>query len=255
LPLETISQEYALEYGTNALELQSDAFENGARVIIHDDVEIGSGDLINRNDYKSAEGVLNGDKALAWAAWFRGLATDKLMPLKSGADPGKDFLNGKTAILYNGSWGAADGRKKFGDDIVFLPPPDFGNGPKIGGASWQWGISSGCQNTAGALDYLKFSLQPKYLSQFVTKLNLIPATEETAAMSPGWEQDGAKRFFLDESQKFALIRPPTPAYPYITTTFAKAAQDIVAGGDAKKILDQAAKNIDQNLKSNNNYGA
>ena len=31
------------------------------------------GDLINRNDYKSAEGVLNGAKALAWAAWFRGL--------------------------------------------------------------------------------------------------------------------------------------------------------------------------------------
>jgi hypothetical protein len=28
----------------------------------------------------------------------------------------------------------------------------------------------------------------------------------------------------------------------------------VAGGDAKSILDQAAKSIDQNLKSNNNYG-
>jgi adenine phosphoribosyltransferase len=38
LPLETISQEYALEYGKNRLELQSDAFEDGARVIIHDDV-------------------------------------------------------------------------------------------------------------------------------------------------------------------------------------------------------------------------
>jgi adenine phosphoribosyltransferase len=38
LPLETISQEYALEYGKNALELQADAFEDGSRVIIHDDV-------------------------------------------------------------------------------------------------------------------------------------------------------------------------------------------------------------------------
>jgi adenine phosphoribosyltransferase len=38
LPLETISAAYALEYGTNALELQADAFEDGARVIIHDDV-------------------------------------------------------------------------------------------------------------------------------------------------------------------------------------------------------------------------
>ena len=35
------------------------------------------GDLINRNDYKSAEGVLNGAQAVEWAHWFRGLVTDK----------------------------------------------------------------------------------------------------------------------------------------------------------------------------------
>jgi multiple sugar transport system substrate-binding protein len=203
--------------------------------------------------YTTASGVLNGDKALAWANWFQGLVKNKYTPAKSGTDAFADFVNGKSAMVWSGSWSAGNLEKV--KDGVVMPPPDFGAGPKIGGGSWQWGISSGCQNVSGALDYLKFSLQPKYLSQFVTKLNLIPATEETAAMSPGWEQDGAKRFFLDESQKFALIRPPTPAYPYITTTFAKAAQDIVAGGDAKGILDQAAKNIDQNLKSNNNYGA
>jgi adenine phosphoribosyltransferase len=38
LPLETISADYALEYGRNALELQADAFEGGTRVLIHDDV-------------------------------------------------------------------------------------------------------------------------------------------------------------------------------------------------------------------------
>jgi adenine phosphoribosyltransferase len=38
LPLETISAEYALEYGTNALELHSDALTGGSRVVIHDDV-------------------------------------------------------------------------------------------------------------------------------------------------------------------------------------------------------------------------
>ena len=27
---------------------------------------------------------------------------------------------------------------ELGDDVLFLPPPDFGNGPKIGGGSWQW---------------------------------------------------------------------------------------------------------------------
>jgi adenine phosphoribosyltransferase len=38
LPLETISAEYSLEYGKNSLELQADAFEDGSRVLIHDDV-------------------------------------------------------------------------------------------------------------------------------------------------------------------------------------------------------------------------
>jgi adenine phosphoribosyltransferase len=38
LPLETISASYALEYGKNALEMHADAFANGARVLVHDDL-------------------------------------------------------------------------------------------------------------------------------------------------------------------------------------------------------------------------
>jgi len=38
LPLETISREYALEYGSNVLELQADALRGGTPVLIHDDV-------------------------------------------------------------------------------------------------------------------------------------------------------------------------------------------------------------------------
>jgi multiple sugar transport system substrate-binding protein len=211
------------------------------------------GDLINRNDYKSAEGVLNGDKALAWAAWFRGLATDKLMPLKSGADPGKDFLNGKTAILYNGSWGAADGRKKFGDDIVFLPPPDFGNGPKIGGASWQWGMSTNCSDRAGAMEYMKFASTDKYVAMFATSSVAIPSTDAAAATVKGYETGGENDIFRQLSKKFAVVRPVTPGYPFIATEFTKTAQDILNGADAKKSLDQAVKDIDDNQKSNNYF--
>jgi multiple sugar transport system substrate-binding protein len=211
------------------------------------------GDLIDRNSFTTASGVLNGDKALAWANWFRGLIKSKYTPAKSSSDAFADFVNGKSAMVWSGVWNATTIDKV--KDGVVMPPPDFGTGPKIGGGSWQWGISSGCGNKSGALDYLKFSLQAKYLAQFATKLGLIPATDEAATQSPGWGPNGARRFYLEESRKFALIRPPTPGYPYITTTFAKAAQDIVAGGDPKKILDQAASNIDQNLKSNDNYGA
>jgi len=38
LPPETVSVTYALEYGTNALELHPASFWDGARILIHDDV-------------------------------------------------------------------------------------------------------------------------------------------------------------------------------------------------------------------------
>jgi adenine phosphoribosyltransferase len=38
LPSDTVSAEYVLEYGVDALEVHADAFAHGARVLIHDDL-------------------------------------------------------------------------------------------------------------------------------------------------------------------------------------------------------------------------
>ncbi len=38
LPYETVYEEYALEYGTNTIEMHTDAVLPGARVVIHDDI-------------------------------------------------------------------------------------------------------------------------------------------------------------------------------------------------------------------------
>ncbi|HEU4978714.1 MAG TPA: adenine phosphoribosyltransferase [Solirubrobacteraceae bacterium] len=38
LPYETVRAEYLLEYGTDALELHTDAVAHGARVLVHDDL-------------------------------------------------------------------------------------------------------------------------------------------------------------------------------------------------------------------------
>jgi multiple sugar transport system substrate-binding protein len=211
------------------------------------------GDLIDRDGYKTADGVLNGDGAKKWAAWFRGLVTKGYAPAKSSSDAFADWQNGKSAMVWTGIWNAGELAKV--KDGVAIPPPDFGNGPKIGGGSWQWAVSSSCTNKAAAMDYLKFSLDPKYLAEFANKQSVVPATEEAAALAGnGWEEGGVKRFFLDESSAFAELRPVTPGYPYLTSTFAKAAQDIIAGGDTGKVLDKAVSDIDADLKSNDYYG-
>lgn len=212
------------------------------------------GDLINRTDYKSADGVLNGPEAVQWATWFHSLAADGYMPVKSGDDPGQDFLNGKTAILYNGSWGADAARaSSIADDVVFLPTVDLGEGAKIGGGSWQWAVSSGCAAPEGALDYMKFAMQDKYVASVSEAAGTIPATDAAAATVPGYEPGGVNDVFRQFSKKFAVIRPPTPGYPFIATTFTKTATDIVNGADPQAALDQAVKDIDANQQSNNYF--
>jgi adenine phosphoribosyltransferase len=46
LPAETVSVEYALEYGTNTLEVHKDAIKTGQRVLIVDDL-LATGGTVN----------------------------------------------------------------------------------------------------------------------------------------------------------------------------------------------------------------
>ena len=48
-----------------------------------------------------------------------------------------------------------------GDDLVIMPTVDLGNGPKVGGGSWQWGVTSKCANSEAAMDYLSYALKPE----------------------------------------------------------------------------------------------
>ncbi len=211
------------------------------------------GDLINRADYQSADGKLNSDEAVAWAEWFKGLADQGFMATKSGKDSTQDFLNNKSAVLYTGSWSADKARTALGDDLVVMPTVDLGKGPKIGGASWQWGVTTGCANSQAAMDYLSFSLKPENVAAVATATGTIPASNEAAALIPAFAEGGANRDFLTYSRDYAVMRPETPAYPIIANEFGQAVQDILAGADAKSALDKATKSIDANIKSNGGY--
>jgi multiple sugar transport system substrate-binding protein len=211
------------------------------------------GDLINRDGYKTASGTLDGKKSVEWATWLGSLVKKGYLSKKSGADPNKDFLAGKSAIQWDGSWNATKNAEKLGDDLAIIPPVDFGNGPKIGGASWQWAMSSTCSNKAGAQAWLKFSRQTKYFVDYAKATSTIPATDAAAHQVTDYQPGGKFNVFVQFAQKFAEVRPVTPAYPYISTEFQKATQDILSGADPKDALGRAAKDIDNDLKSNDHY--
>jgi multiple sugar transport system substrate-binding protein len=212
------------------------------------------GDLIDRKSLKTAEGVLNGAKAVAWGKWFQNIFASGLAPKKETADQRDNgFTTGKFAFQWNGSWAASGAATKFGDDFIALPPPNLGTKPYIGGGSWQWAVSSTCANKAGANAWLQFALQTKYLAKFADDLFNLPITAEATKASKTFGPTSKYGDIAAYSANFALIRPATPAYPVIAKVFETATKDIINGADVQKSLDSAVDQINKNLKDNYYY--
>src|SRR5690606_11556521 len=151
------------------------------------------GDMVDRTTYETAEGALNGDAAVEFGEWWQSLFTNDYVPGTSQdmASHETGFIDGDYALQWNGNWVAVNTLAALGDDVVFLPAPDFGNGPKIGGASWQFGVSSTSAHPDGASAFIEFALQPKYLAAFSDGIGLIPATAEAAALTKNYAPGGA----------------------------------------------------------------
>ncbi|MGJ9403423.1 sugar ABC transporter substrate-binding protein [Arthrobacter sp. KK5.5] len=210
-------------------------------------------DLIDRETMLTADGALNSPEAVEWAEWFAGLFESGYAS-NDGTVGNQEFIDDEVALSYTGVWNAMDAIDAVGDDLLILPPVDLGEGPKIGGGSWQWGISSSCAAADGAREYLEFSFQDEYITEFADKQVVIPATEAAAQASEHFGDDGVLRPFVEFSQEYAVLRPETPAYAVISSTFEKAAKDIMSGADAQEALDSAVNEIDANIASNDGYG-
>jgi multiple sugar transport system substrate-binding protein len=214
------------------------------------------GDIVDRDTYASADGKLNGDAAIAFGEWWQSLFKDNMTPGTSQDPAARDngFNEGKYAIAWNGNWAAAGMLKVYGDDLLFLPAPDFGNGPKIGAASWQFGVSATSKHPEGAAAFIEFALQDKYLAAFSDGIGLIPATPTAAAMTENYKPGGPLAVFFDLSEQQAVLRPVTPGYVVQAKVFEKAMADIANGADVADTLDAAVDEIDSDIEKNQGYG-
>lgn len=214
------------------------------------------GDMIDRASYTSAEGSLNGEAALAFGEWWKSLFDGDYVPGTSqdGADRDSGFIEGKYAFSWNGNWAAVATMDGGVDDLMFLPAPDFGNGPTIGAASWQFGVTKTCEHPEGATAWIEFAIQDKYLAAFSDGIGLIPATPSAAAMTKNYSPGGAMEVFYSLSESQALVRPITPGYPVVAKVFEKALADIADGADVADTLDAAVDEIDADIEANKGYG-
>jgi len=212
------------------------------------------GDMVDRSSYKTAEGALNGDAAMAFGNWWQGLFTQGYaQATQDPADRDNGFGAGKYAFSWNGNWAALGALKAF-DDTVFLPAPNFGAGAKIGAASWQFGVSAKSAHPDGASAFIEFALQDKYLADFANTTGLIPATATAAAMTENYKDGGPLSVFFGMTEANALVRPVTPGYVVESKVFEKALADIANGADVAGTLDAATDEINADIEKNAGYG-
>ena len=214
------------------------------------------GDLIDRSTYLSSEGVLNGDAGIAFGEWWQSLFERGLVPGTSqdGADRETGFIDGRYALQWNGNWAAITALDALGDDALFLPAPDFGNGSTIGAASWQFGISATSENAEGANAFIEFAIQDEYLAAFSDGIGLIPSTSGAAAISEYYSEGGLLEVFFELSNRQALVRPVTPGYATMGLIVEKVFADIANGADVQDTLDAAVDEIEQDIEDNGGYG-
>ncbi|WP_329216923.1 sugar ABC transporter substrate-binding protein [Streptomyces sp. NBC_01485] len=186
---------------------------------------------------------------------------------KTYVDPNTDgnaFAKGRVALSWVGHWMYPTYSKALGSDLVVLPLPDFGNGPKTGQGSWAWGIGADTKNAKAAGAFLDYLMNDTDVTAMTTANGAPPATKTALAASPLYKQGGPLRLFADQLAKpcgdsditkscVAVTRPVTAGYPTVTAKFSDALNSIYGGADPKSALEKAARAIDQDFSDNAGY--
>jgi multiple sugar transport system substrate-binding protein len=215
-------------------------------------LQSGGGDLIDRRTYESAKGVLDGPRSVAamtrFQRWFQ----------KGWANPrpadDDDFTSGKAALSWVGHWAYAKYADALGDDLVLLPMPDFGHGPKTGLGAWTFSISSSCRDPAGAWELLRYTLRRDKILRWTSLHSGVPARRSALARSPLFRRGGALNLYVQQAERgWPVSRPITPAYAVITVAFAEAVDGIIKGADVQTALTSAAEKIDQDIRAHRGY--
>jgi multiple sugar transport system substrate-binding protein len=186
---------------------------------------------------------------------------------KANVDPNTDgnaFAKGRVALSWVGHWMYPAYSKALGSDLVVLPLPDFGNGPKTGQGSWGWGIGAGTKNAKASGLFLDYLLNDANIAAMTTANGAVPATRTALAKSELYKSGGPLQLFADQLAKpcgdtkitaacVAVTRPVSAGYPIVTAQFSTALSSVYAGGDPKAVLEKAARAIDQDYADNDGY--
>lgn len=210
------------------------------------------GDLVERPGLGRSRGTLDGEGSVramtVLQEWVR------RGWIRPGTKDDGDFASGRAALAWVGHWIWRDAQRALGDDLLLLPMPRLGDRAVTGAGSWNFGIATNCRHPRVAARLLAHLMSPEEILRVTRANGAVPATRSALARSAEYGPGGPLRLYVEQIERgIAVVRPQTPAYPVITSAFAEALNNIVAGADAKRELQRAARRIDEEIADNRGY--
>lgn len=201
------------------------------------------GDLLDDSAKPRAVGVLNGQRSVDAFTTMRGWIDAGYVDRSPGDD--RAFIEGEAALSWVGHWAYEPYRDALGEELLLLPAPDFGTGPKTGTGSWGWGITAACTHPEAAWEVLEFILDPEVIARQSDAAGTIPARRSAYEMSELYRPGGELELYLEQLRRgYGVPRPATPLYPEISAVFATTVVRIMGGAAIRPELDHAATLID-----------
>ena len=211
-----------------------------------------SGDLIDRTDYRTVDGFLNGPGAVkAFTIMQRWFTQGYVDPNATG----DAFEQSRSPISWIGHWFYDRYSKAFPGDIRIVPLPNFGERTATDSGSWQWGITSNATDGDAVWRFLQFLLRPAEVLRMTGANGAIPATRSAVRISPDFAAGGPKHLYIEQLEDgVARSRPQTPAYPALSAAFARAFNEaVVQERPVGASLDAAARRVERDLSVHQYY--
>jgi len=211
-----------------------------------------SGDLIDRTDYRTVDGFLNGPGAVnAFTIMQRWFTQGYVDPNATG----DAFEESRSPISWIGHWFYDRYSKAFPGDIRIVPLPNFGERTATDSGSWQWGITSNATDGDAVWRFLQFLLRPAEVLRMTRANGAIPATRSAVRISPDFAAGGPKHLYIEQLEDgVARSRPQTPAYPALSAAFARAFNEaVLQERPVGASLDAAARRVERDLSEHQYY--
>ncbi|GKU82040.1 sugar ABC transporter substrate-binding protein [Niallia sp. NCCP-28] len=151
------------------------------------------------------------------------------------------FINGKTAMMVNGTWQTSNLQQKanFDWDIVQLPEDKKG-GTILGGENFA--VTSTSEHKDEAWDVLEFIQQKDVLKELVKEKGYIPARKDLVE-DDYWQNDKLLKPFAD-SMQVAKARAYGSKYPSISDEIQNMIQGVLTGESTpEEAVKQTAEKI------------